>query len=134
MTEPRYTAPVPPYQPTYGQGTPQAHGTPHGQGPVLSGVVVDGPGTRRPGNPGQVRFVRQKSLLLAGLLAFFFPPIGMLYATFFGTLVMIVVGVPALLLTAGHASAVLWPICVVWAVWAAHRKNQRRLAWAAMGF
>lgn len=140
MTEPRYTSPIPPYRPP---GTPQDDGHPqagdHGHiSPPLEGVVVGGPRTARVG-PGmgygvRPRFVRRKSLLLAGLLAFLFPPIGMLYGTIFGTLVMLFMSIPVAILTAGHGLAALWPICVVWAVWGAHRTNQRRLAWAALGF
>lgn len=151
MSDPRYTSPIPPYQGYAGapaSGSPAAG--PHSAGPhaasPLEGVVVGGPG-RPSGTPGlgpgfgsrlgadpRPRFVRQKSLLLAALLAFVFPPIGMLYSTVFGTFVMILVGLVVAIVTAGQGLAALWPVCVVWAVWAAHRKNQRRLAWAAMGF
>lgn len=154
MTDSRYTSPIPPYQ----QG-----GGPQDQGPI-EGVVLDGSGRTSPagsasgpyvgggsgtglftvgpfgvrayglGPQGAPRFVRQKSLFLAALLAFAFPPLGMLYATFFGTFVMIVASIPVAIVTGGQGLAALWPVCVVWAVWAAHRKNQRRLAWAATGF
>lgn len=139
MTDPRYASPVPPYG--GGEGI-QDHVPASGAGPALEGTVVgDAHGTRTPYGFGAAPFpgmprrvVKQKSLLLAGLLAAIFPPIGMLYATFFGTIVMTFISVPVLLVTAGQGGAGLWPLCVVWAVWAAHRKNQRRLAWAAMGF
>lgn len=122
MTEPRYTSPIPPYQT---QDAPRQE--------PLQGVVMGGPRVGY-GAPGpQPRFVRQKSLLVAGLLAFLFPPIGMLYGTIFGALVMLLLSIPVALLTAGHGLAALWPLCVVWAVWGAHRTNQRRLAWASLG-
>lgn len=135
MTEPRYTSPIPPYQ---------APGAPHAQQP-LEGVVVDGPGRARAEAPpmfgpfvvtgpgARPRAVRQKSLLLAGLLAFLLPPIGMLYGTILGAIVMTLISIPVAIVTGGQGLAGLWPLCVLWAVWGAHRTNQRRLAWAALG-
>ncbi|QQS02422.1 MAG: hypothetical protein IPK37_09005 [Austwickia sp.] len=138
MTEPRFASPIPPYQ---AQGGPQDAPTRspgyQGRGSApLEGVVLGGPGASRARSafgPVRPRYVRQKSLLLAGLLAFIFPPIGMLYGTIFGTLVMTFISIPVAIITAGHGLAALWPFCVLWAVWGAHRTNQRRLAWAALG-
>ena len=133
MTDSRYASPVPPYAPSGVQDDVPR------RGPVIEGVVVGGsrPGRSWFGAPaagarpaGRMRHVPQKSLLLAALLAALLPPIGMLYSTIFGTLVMLVFGMPLMLLTGGGAASVLWPLCVLWAVWGAHRTNQRRLAWA----
>lgn len=143
MTEPRYTSPIPPYQaPGDPQDTvPPRTGRPAPGTAPLEGVVLGGPSTS--GSPRfgagpsyrvRPRPVRQKSLLLAGLLALLFPPIGMLYGTIFGTVVMSVVMLLVTIVTAGHGLAVVWPVCIIWAVWGAHRTNQRRLAWAALGF
>lgn len=77
----------------------------------------------------------QKSLLLSALLTFFLGPLGMIYTTVFGTLVMAVVATVVGLLTLGHGLPVVWPICLIWGVWAGHRYNerQRRIA-AARGW
>ena len=67
----------------------------------------------------------RKSVILALVLTFFFGPIGMLYSTVVGAIVMavlyVVIGIPTL----GWGLAVLHPIAIVWGVWAAHNQNQR---------
>jgi hypothetical protein len=68
----------------------------------------------------QVVYVKhQRSKMLAFLLALFFGPLGMLYSTVIGALVMLVLFSVLGTLTAGVALIVLWPICVIWAVLAA---------------
>ena len=64
-----------------------------------------------------------KSPVLAFILTFFFGPIGMLYSTVVGGLVMFVVGLVVVPLTFGLALPFLWPIQLVWAVVAANNAN-----------
>lgn len=73
-----------------------------------------------------------KSNVLAGLLAFFFGPIGMLYSTWVGALVMFGVNLVVALIafvTFGFG-ALLWiPVTVAEIIWAVHATNEynRRL-------
>ena len=80
------------------------------QQPVSSPVVVVAP---------------QKSVGIAVILAFFFGPIGMLYSTIAGALVMFVANLLAIFLTAGLGLVVTWPIGLVWAGVAASSYNSR---------
>ena len=66
-----------------------------------------------------------KSAGIAFLLTFFFGPIGMLYSTVTGAIVMFLANLAALLLTAGLGLFVTWPIGIVWAVVAAQRSARR---------
>ena len=65
-----------------------------------------------------------KSAVLAFVLTFFFGPIGMLYSTVVGALVMFLVGLVVVPLTFGLALPLLWPIQLVWAVVAANNANR----------
>ncbi len=79
-----------------------------------------------PGRPGQPVRLPRKSLVLAGLLGAALGPLGMLYSTFFGAFIMM--GVCFWVVFFAGLSAVpglmLW--CALWALWSAHRKNERR--------
>lgn len=66
-----------------------------------------------------------KSVGLAIVLAFFFGPLGMLYSTVTGALVMLVVNLVVALLTFGLGLVLTWPICVVWAAVSASTHNDR---------
>ena len=69
---------------------------------------------------------RSKSLLLSALLTFFLGPLGMIYTTIVGFLVMSVATTVVGILTLGHGLAVMWPLCMIWGVWAGHRFNERQ--------
>lgn len=68
---------------------------------------------------------QRKSTILALILCLFFGPIGMLYSTIPGALIMAVLYVVIGILTLGWGLAVLHPVAIIWGVWAAHRANQR---------
>ncbi|TSE35154.1 hypothetical protein [Tepidimonas charontis] len=79
--------------------------------------------------------VEQKSVLAAFLLTFFFGPLGLLYATVTGGVIMIAaflaIGVLSFL-TLGMASILVlpaWIICVVWGVMAASKAKPRVIEW-----
>jgi len=74
---------------------------------------------------------RSKSLLLSALLTFFLGPLGMIYTTIVGFLVMSVLTTIVGILTLGHGLAVMWPLCMIWGVWAGHRFNERERLLAA---
>ncbi len=65
----------------------------------------------------------RKSVILALVLTVFLGPLGMLYSTGIGAIIMLVLYITLGILTAGFALIVLHPICVIWGVWAAHRYN-----------
>lgn len=75
--------------------------------------------------------VREKSMLVALLLTFFFGPLGMLYSTIPGAIVTfilnLVIGIP----TAGLALFLLWPIQMVWTYMAVKNHNSGQLRRAA---
>lgn len=76
--------------------------------------------------------VPQRSVLLAGVLAFVFGPLGMLYSTIFGAFVTGFFALVGLIAGAGLGAVAAWPLCAIWAMWAAHRKNERAKALAAI--
>lgn len=65
-----------------------------------------------------------KSVGVAIVLAVFFGPLGMLYSTVPGALVMIFVTLFFGILTAGISAFITWPICVIWAALAADTYNR----------
>lgn len=66
-----------------------------------------------------------KSVLLAIILAFFFGPLGMLYSTVPGGVILFVVNVVGGILTFGLILLVTWPAGMVWAGIAAANHNAR---------
>ena len=60
-----------------------------------------------------------KSMLLAFLLPLVFGPLGMLYTTVVGALVMLVVSAVVGTLTAGIGLVLTWPVCIIWSCLAA---------------
>lgn len=62
----------------------------------------------------------KKSAAMAIVLAFLFGPLGMLYSTPLGALVMFLVNLILLIPTAGLIVLITWPICCVWAALAAN--------------
>jgi hypothetical protein len=69
-----------------------------------------------------------KSMGVAILLTILFGPLGMLYATIPGALVMIVVSVLVAIVTFGLGLLITWPISIIWAAIATSRYNRRLLA------
>lgn len=67
----------------------------------------------------------RKDVGVAIILAFLFGPLGMLYVTTNGALIMLCVGVPLALCTFGLSLAITWPLCILWAAWAACDHNGR---------
>ncbi len=72
----------------------------------------------------------QKSMGVAILLAIAFGPIGLLYASVTGGIVMFVVSLIVLPLTLMLGIFITWPACVIWAAIAVnkHREQQAALA------
>jgi hypothetical protein len=68
---------------------------------------------------------RQKSVGVAFLLAFLFGPLGLLYASVVGGIVMIIVSVLVAIVTLGFGLLITWPICIIWAIIAANNANKK---------
>ena len=70
---------------------------------------------------------QSKSVGVALLLTFLFGPLGMLYSTVSGALVMIVVSIVLGFFTLGFSLLLTWPASMVWGVMAASAHNQKVL-------
>jgi hypothetical protein len=65
---------------------------------------------------------------IAILLTILFGPLGMLYSTIWGAVIMCVIGIPFVLITAGFGYLLVWPVSVVWAALAANSYNKKILS------
>jgi len=65
-----------------------------------------------------------KSVGIAILLSVFFGPLGMLYSTVPGALIMLAVSVFLGFITAGISVFITWPICVIWGALAVDSYNR----------
>jgi hypothetical protein len=66
----------------------------------------------------------QKNMGMAILLTVFLGPLGMLYSTIAGGIIMFFINILMLLFTAGFGLLITWPISIVWAAIAARKKNE----------
>ncbi len=80
--------------------------------------------------PSVVVAVAPKSMVLAIVLAAFFGPLGMLYSTVTGAVVMFLASIVVAAVTFGVGLIATWPICIVWAAVAASQANARSVAQA----
>ena len=78
--------------------------------------------------PQTVIAVPTKSMGIAIILTILFGPLGMLYATIPGAIVMFILKLLAFVLTAGLGLILLWPIAVVWSAMAVKSHNDRLIA------
>ena len=62
---------------------------------------------------------KPKSVLVAGLLTILFGPLGLLYVSVAGGLVMLVISTLVAAFTFGFGLLVTWPLCVAWGCTAA---------------
>ena len=69
-----------------------------------------------------------KSMGISILLTFLFGPLGMLYSTIMGAVVMGIISLPVGFFTAGLGLIVTWPICVIWGAVATSGYNKRLIA------
>jgi len=67
----------------------------------------------------------RKSVGVAILLTLLFGPLGMLYSTIGGAVIMCLVTFFVAAVTFGLGLFVTWPICVIWAAYAASEHNRR---------
>jgi len=69
--------------------------------------------------------INQKSMGVALLLAFLFGPLGMLYSTITGAVIMFIISVPVVLFTAGFGLLLTIPIGMIWSVSAINSSNRK---------
>lgn len=72
--------------------------------------------------------VERKSVALAFILTLLFGPLGMLYSTVLGALVMLVIAAVVGGITFGVGLFVVWPICILWGCVAAAGSSRRVIA------
>lgn len=68
----------------------------------------------------------QKSIIIAVLLAVLFGPLGMVYSTLMGALVMLTASVVLAGITEGTSLLITWPACILWTALAARVYNEDR--------
>ncbi|NUQ12988.1 MAG: hypothetical protein HUU26_11805 [Gemmatimonadaceae bacterium] len=74
--------------------------------------------------------VNSKSIGVAIVLTVLFGPVGMLYSTVPGALIMMIVSAVVGIFTLGFGLLFTWPICIVWGVMAANAYNKQLLTGA----
>ncbi len=75
---------------------------------------------------------KQKSVGVAFLLAFLFGPLGLLYASVTGGIVMFLVGILIAIVTFGFGIIFVWIGCIIWAVVAAGNANKKMISGAGL--
>jgi hypothetical protein len=76
---------------------------------------------------------KQKSAGIAFLLAFFFGPLGLLYASVIGGIIMIILSLIIGIFTLGIGLIIGWVISIIWAVVAVNMHNKKLLAKPPLG-
>ena len=72
--------------------------------------------------------VAGKSMAVAIILAIVFGPLGMLYSTVSGGVIMLIVNIVVGIFTLGFGLLLTWPIGVIWAAIATNSHNKKMLA------
>jgi hypothetical protein len=79
------------------------------------------------GDVRRVVSVSTKSMGVAIILTVIFGPLGMLYSTILGGIIMGIISLIVGVLTFGIGLVITWPICVIWAAVAANSYNNKLL-------
>ncbi|MGA2033589.1 MAG: hypothetical protein ABSG68_15150 [Thermoguttaceae bacterium] len=83
------------------------------------------PDLPRQAGPQVVVVTATKSVGISLILTFLFGPLGMLYSTVVGGLVMMVVSIAVGVCTLGFGLLVTWPICIIWGALAVTSYNAK---------
>lgn len=78
--------------------------------------------------PATVVIDRTKNIGIAIILTVFFGPLGMLYSTITGAIVMMILSVLIAIVTLGFGLLITWPICIIWAGIAASNHNKQLIS------
>lgn len=77
--------------------------------------------------PQRVVVTSTKSMGVSIILTILFGPLGMLYSTIWGGVIMFVLTAIVGFLTLGFGLIVTWPICIIWAAVATSSYNKKLL-------
>ena len=77
--------------------------------------------------PQHIIVTPTKSVAISIILTFLFGPLGLLYSTVSGGIIMIVIGIILFILTAGLGLIPTWPVCMIWGVIAVSNSNKKVL-------
>lgn len=72
--------------------------------------------------------VAGKSMAMAIILAIIFGPLGLMYASVMGGVVMLILTFVVAIFTLGFGAFLMWPVCVAWAAVATNSYNKSILA------
>jgi hypothetical protein len=123
QAQPIYVQQPQPYQQPYQQPYPQQP-----QQPQHINVVVNTTATAgAQGSAPSVVLLKQKSVLVAFLLTFFFGPFGIFYVSVVGALIWIVVSIGLTLITFGSFGWLAWVISMIWGTVAASNYNKKQI-------
>jgi len=75
---------------------------------------------------------KQKSVGVAFLLTFLFGPLGLLYASVVGGIVMFILGILIAIVTFGFGLVFVWIGCIIWAIIAVNNANKRMASGAGI--
>ncbi|MEM7367057.1 MAG: hypothetical protein AAF587_00580 [Bacteroidota bacterium] len=76
-------------------------------------------------SPQTIIVKKEKSIGISLLLTFLFGPLGMLYSTVIGAVVMFVITIPVAIFTAGLGLILTWPTCMIWGAIAVNNQNKQ---------
>jgi hypothetical protein len=76
--------------------------------------------------------MKDKSVLVAVALTFFFGPLGLFYASTTGALALIVLAAAGVVPTLGYVLIFVWPASMVWAAIAANNRHNAYLTGAGL--
>jgi len=79
-----------------------------------------------------VSFGNQKSMLVAFLLTFFFGPLGLLYSSVAGGIILIIIGIPIGIITFGFGLIFVWIASIIWAIIATSGANNAMQSGASL--
>jgi uncharacterized Tic20 family protein len=68
-----------------------------------------------------------KSMGISIILTILFGPLGMLYSTIIGAIIMVMITVITGVVTLSFGLFLIWPICIVWGAMATNRHNKKLL-------
>ena len=80
------------------------------------------------GQPQRIVVTSTKNMGVSIILTVLFGPLGMLYSTILGGIIMGVISLIVAIFTLGFGLIVTWPICIIWAAVATSSYNRKLLA------
>jgi len=82
------------------------------------------------GTPRRAVVVATKSVGVSILLTVLFGPLGMLYSTVSGGVIMLIATLVLAVFTFGLGVLITWPICIIWGAVATNSYNEKLVAGA----